>query len=208
MHPFSPRFAHHTHVSIWRWYPRLPTHKPNVFNGITSVQRPSSPTFRTLPTKTVFGHNRKNLHVEICTLTSHAIFNMENLTYPKSQSKKKQFFLNFYWEIWRFLSKFILRKLPKNGLIMNQIFINISLSTLYDSKRKKIRVRPTQGQNVPELWVSCSKKQRNQMVIGTVFKTNVKLIESEKRKPYLKATTKILGQLSLFWKLYSYYYKF
>jgi hypothetical protein len=49
---------------------------------------------------------------------------------------------------------------------MNQVFINISLSTLYDSKRKKIRVRPTQGQNVPELWVSCSKKQRNQMIVG------------------------------------------
>ena len=101
-------------------------------------------------------------------------------------------------KICRFLSKFILRKSPKNGLIMNQIFINISLSTLCDSKRKKIRVRPTQGQNVPELWVSCSKKQRNQMIVGTVFKTDVKLIESEKRKPYLKATTKILGQLSLF----------
>ena len=81
---------------------------------------------------------------------------------------------------------------------MNRIFINISLSTLYDSKCNKIRVRPTQGQDVPELWVSCSKKQRNQMVIGTVFKTDVKLIESEKRKPYLKATAKILGQLSLF----------
>ena len=81
---------------------------------------------------------------------------------------------------------------------MNRIFINISLSTLYDIKINKIRVRPTQGQDVPELWVSCSKKQRNQMVVGTIFKTDVKLIESEKRKPYLKATTKILGQLSLF----------
>ena len=39
------------------------------------------------------------------------------------------------------------------------------------------------------------------MVVGTVFKTDVKLIESEKRKPYLKATAKILGQLSLFWNL-------
>ena len=81
---------------------------------------------------------------------------------------------------------------------MNQVFININLSTLYDSKRKKIRVRPTSGQNVPVLWVSCSKKQRNQMIVGTVFKTDVKLIESNKRKPYLKATKKILGQLSLF----------
>ena len=81
---------------------------------------------------------------------------------------------------------------------MNQVFVNITLSTLYDSKHKKVRVRPTVGQGVPELWVSCSKKQRNQMIVGTVFKTDVKLIESSKRKPYLKAATKILGQLSLF----------
>lgn len=81
---------------------------------------------------------------------------------------------------------------------MNRIFINISLSTLYDSKRKKIRVRPKEGQGVPDLWVSCSKKQRNLMNIGTVFKMDVKLIESEKRKPYLMASKKILGQLSLF----------
>lgn len=101
-------------------------------------------------------------------------------------------------DICHFFRKFNLRKLSKYTLKMNQVFINISLSTLYDSKRKKIRVRPTQGQNVPELWVSCSKKQRNQMIVGTVFKTDAKLIESEKRKPYLKATTKILGQLSLF----------
>jgi hypothetical protein len=81
---------------------------------------------------------------------------------------------------------------------MNRIFINISLSTLYDNKRKKIRVRPKEGQGVPNLWVSCSKKQRNLMNIGTVFKMDVKLIESEKRKPYLMASKKILGQLSLF----------
>ena len=81
---------------------------------------------------------------------------------------------------------------------MNQVFININLSTLYDSKRKKIRVRPTSGQNVPQLWVSCSRKQRNQMNIGTVFQMDVKLIESERRKPYFIATKKILGQLSLF----------
>jgi hypothetical protein len=98
----------------------------------------------------------------------------------------------------RFFRKFNLRKLPKYSLKMNQVFINITLSTLYDSKRKKIRVHPKEGQNVPLLWVSCSKSQRQQMSLSTVFKTDVKLIESEKRKPYLKATTKILGQLSLF----------
>ena len=96
------------------------------------------------------------------------------------------------------MRKFRVGKLLKYPLKMNQIFINIKLSTRYDGKRKKIRVRPIQGQNVPELWVSCSQKQRNQMIVATVFKTDVKLIESEKRKPYLKATTKILGQLSLF----------
>lgn len=81
---------------------------------------------------------------------------------------------------------------------MYKIFNNIQLCTIYDSKRKKIRVHPIAGQNIPELWVSCSRKQRNQMSIGTVFKTDVKLIESERRKPYLIATKKILGQLSLF----------
>ena len=68
----------------------------------------------------------------------------------------------------------------------------------FRSSKPNIRVRPTSGQNMPELWVSCSKKQRNQMILGTVFNTDVKLIESEKRKPYLKVTAKILGQLSLF----------
>lgn len=36
------------------------------------------------------------------------------------------------------------------------------------------------------------------MNIGTTFGMDVKLIESEKRKPYLVATKKFLGQLSLF----------
>jgi hypothetical protein len=81
---------------------------------------------------------------------------------------------------------------------MSKVFSNINLFTLYDTKRKKIRVRPTEGQNIPQLWVSCSRKQRSQMTIGTTFKMDVKLIESEKRKPYLVATKKILGQLSLF----------
>ena len=81
---------------------------------------------------------------------------------------------------------------------MNGTFNNITLFTIYDSKRKKIRVRPIEGQNIPMLWVSCSKKQRNQMIIGTTFRMDVKLIESGNRKPYLIATKKILGQLSLF----------
>jgi hypothetical protein len=81
---------------------------------------------------------------------------------------------------------------------MSTVFRDINLLTLYDTKHKKIRVRPIEGQSIPALWVSCSKKQRNQMTIGTVFKMDVKLIESEKRKPYLVAIKKILGQLSLF----------
>jgi hypothetical protein len=81
---------------------------------------------------------------------------------------------------------------------MDKTFNNINLCTFYDPKREKIRVRPTEGQNIPELWVSCSKKQRNQMSIVTTFRMDVKLIESDKRKPYLVATKKILGQLSLF----------
>jgi hypothetical protein len=81
---------------------------------------------------------------------------------------------------------------------LSKVFPNINLQTYYDNRRKKIRVRPTEGQDVPQLCVSCSKAQRQQMTLGTVFRIDVKLIESEKRKPYLKAQTKILGQLSLF----------
>jgi predicted Ser/Thr protein kinase len=81
---------------------------------------------------------------------------------------------------------------------MSKTFNNINLFTIYDPKRKKIRVRPIEGQNIPLLWVSCSKKQRNQMIIGTTFRMDVKLIESENPKPYLVATKKILGQLSIF----------
>jgi DNA integrity scanning protein DisA with diadenylate cyclase activity len=96
------------------------------------------------------------------------------------------------------LSKFKVENIQIFPQRMSTIFSNIKLLTLYDTKRKKIRVRPMEGQRVPELWVSCSRKQRNQMNIGTIFKMNVKLIESERRKPYLIATKKILGQLSLF----------
>ncbi len=77
-------------------------------------------------------------------------------------------------------------------------FRDVYLSIIYDSKSKRIRVRPREGQKVPVLWVSCSRKQRSQMQVGTVFRTDVKLILSEKRKPYLAATKKIIGQLSLF----------
>jgi hypothetical protein len=82
--------------------------------------------------------------------------------------------------------------------IAMKVFYNISLSTSFDAKKKRVRVCHIEGQNVPVLWVSCSRKQRNLMTLGTVFKTDVKLIESENRKPYLLATKKILGQLSLF----------
>lgn len=96
------------------------------------------------------------------------------------------------------MSKFKVENIQMFPQKMSTIFSNVKLLTLYDTKRKKIRVRPMEGQFIPELWVSCSRKQRNQMSIGTVFKMDVKLIESERRKPYLIATKKILGQLSLF----------
>jgi hypothetical protein len=56
---------------------------------------------------------------------------------------------------------------------MSKTFNNIILCTIYDPERKKIRVHPIEGQNIPELWVSCSKKQRNQMSIGTTFRMDV-----------------------------------
>lgn len=70
--------------------------------------------------------------------------------------------------------------------------------TFYDSKRKRIRVRPMEGQRVLKLWVSYSRKQRNQIIIGITFRKDVKLIEPDNRKPYFVPTKKILGKLSSF----------
>ncbi len=79
-----------------------------------------------------------------------------------------------------------------------KVFTNILLTTLYDPRSKRIRVRPSEGQDLPMLWVRCSRKERQQLQIGTIVKTDVKMIESANRKPYLVLLSKSLRQLSLF----------
>lgn len=76
-------------------------------------------------------------------------------------------------------------------------FLNVSLFIVQVGKR--IRVKPLEGQKVDNnLFVSCSRKQRSQMQIGTIFQSDVKLIQPHDKKPYLKATQKLFGQLRLF----------
>lgn len=78
-----------------------------------------------------------------------------------------------------------------------QIFLNISLFIVQVGK--KIRVKPLDGQSVDKnLFVSCSRKQRTQMQLGTIFQSDVRLIQPQSKKPYLKTTQKVFGQLRLF----------
>lgn len=83
--------------------------------------------------------------------------------------------------------------------IMQSIFLNCLLQTVFDSKRKKIRITPIAGQVVPMLFVRCSRKQRESLPIGSVFNMDVKFIQPKNKKPYLLARTPFsLMQLSLF----------
>ncbi|MCU0471408.1 MAG: hypothetical protein MUF58_22770 [Arcicella sp.] len=79
---------------------------------------------------------------------------------------------------------------------MNTIFTDIQLTTF--TLRKRIRVRPIEGQNVPTLYVSCSRLLRSQLPLGTIFKADVKLIQSGNKKPYLIALKRDYKQLRLF----------
>ena len=79
---------------------------------------------------------------------------------------------------------------------MNDFFTDIQLSTITQGKR--LRVRPLEGQKAPVLWVSCSPSLRTQLPLGSVFTTDLKLIESQNRKPYLIAIKRNYQQLRLF----------
>ena len=78
-----------------------------------------------------------------------------------------------------------------------QNFLNISLTIIQVGK--KIRVKPLGGQSVDKnLFVSCSRKQRSQMQVGTIFQSDVRLIQPQTKKSYLKTTQRVFGQLRLF----------
>ena len=67
------------------------------------------------------------------------------------------------------------------------IFLNISLFTVQVGN--KIRVKPLEGQAVDEhLFVACSRKQRSQLQIGTIFRSDVRLVQAHNKKAYLKTT--------------------
>lgn len=55
------------------------------------------------------------------------------------------------------------------------IFLNCSLQSIFDVKRKKTRVKPADGQNVPMLFVRCSRKQREQIPLGSIFYNRCKI---------------------------------
>lgn len=51
---------------------------------------------------------------------------------------------------------------------------------------KKIRIKPLPGQQLPEdYFVSCGMKVRGYYKVGTIYKTDVKLIKRKKGKNYL-----------------------
>jgi hypothetical protein len=79
---------------------------------------------------------------------------------------------------------------------MKTFFTDIKLTTFALGKR--LRVKPLEGQNVPLLFVSCSRILRTQLPLGSVFKADLKLIYSPNRKPYLVARKKDFRQLNLF----------
>ena len=79
---------------------------------------------------------------------------------------------------------------------MDTFFTDIQLATFALGKR--LRVKPLDGQNVPLLFVSCSRSLRTQLPLGSIFKADLKLIASPNRKPYLIARKKDFKQLSLF----------
>lgn len=51
--------------------------------------------------------------------------------------------------------------------------------------KKRIRMKPIQGQNVPDLFVECSRSERLKYPIGTIFKADLKIIQVNNKKPYL-----------------------
>lgn len=49
----------------------------------------------------------------------------------------------------------------------------------------RIRVKTMPGQVVPVLNVECSHRDRERFPVGTIFKADLKLLQSANKKPYL-----------------------
>ena len=51
----------------------------------------------------------------------------------------------------------------------------------------KIRLKPLDGQSVPNYYfVECSRTLRKQYPIGTIYQSDVRLVQPKNRKPYLQ----------------------
>lgn len=77
------------------------------------------------------------------------------------------------------------------------VYLNCPVVAIFDAKAKRLRVKAVSGE-VSNLYVRCSRKQRQLLPIGYQFIIDVKLIQPKNKKPYLFAGNYIFGQLSLF----------
>ncbi len=64
----------------------------------------------------------------------------------------------------------------------------------------KIRLRPKEGQDIPDLFVECSRTERRKYPVGTIFKADLKLIETKNKKSFLMTRTRKLTRAIEFWE--------
>jgi hypothetical protein len=77
------------------------------------------------------------------------------------------------------------------------IYQSCKVVLVFDSQTRRIRLRPLE-EHLPSLWIKCSRKLREKYPIGSILTMDLKLVHSEKRKPYLLSISESFGQLSLF----------
>lgn len=64
------------------------------------------------------------------------------------------------------------------------IYLDVYIQSVNQGKRIRIKVVP--GQDLPlDYYVSCGRKMRGHYKVGTIFKTDLKLINRKKGKSYL-----------------------
>jgi hypothetical protein len=63
------------------------------------------------------------------------------------------------------------------------VYLDVFIKSI--KQGSKIRLKAISGQAVPELYLSCSRKNRGFYKVGTIYKTDVKLVERKKGRSYL-----------------------
>jgi hypothetical protein len=89
------------------------------------------------------------------------------------------------------------------GNISNTTSINSCYTSVYVQSilhRKRVRLVTINGQVIqPGLFVSCSRKERNKIPVGSIIRLDCRKIVSDNRKPYLRLSGKQpITQLSFF----------